>query len=399
MPLAFQAADSMAKDFPIDATTVKTQALLKMPLRQYASNRAENQRVAIELMEELDKSGDFAQADKVGALLEQMAGTDLDRARLERRVKVIHEKAVAARRLGGSLQILNTSPADPAANAVAGRYYCFMEDNWDRGLPMLAKGSEPSTKSLAIKDIAATQSSGGAGADAPVAQAVGDAWWAASEREATPSSKIAMQRRAGFWYQQVLPTLSGLAKVKIEKRVESISQPASDNTATSNTAESDSVLNEMLGQYPDAMKVAPDLELDHFRDGVGLSGGGGTFVENVPGSHSQIPRITDPDFDVAGPITSKAEPLSAGKYLVVFRIQGFTTRYSFIGNNVSTVEVLHGAGNSLAACHLRGADFREHQWLAVPVSIDLKKDDTIQYRFWPNGHAVAVDRMYVFKVK
>ncbi len=175
-------------------------------------------------MDQLDGAGDFTQAEKVGTALELVAG-DLDKARLDRRVKAVHEKATAQKRLAAALTTLKTSPNDPAANAVAGRYLCLAQGDWEHGLPMLVKGSEAIMKSLAMKDLTATESVAG-GKDSREALTAGDAWWDASERETAVWSKTAMQKRAEFWYEQALPDASGLAKVRIEKRIQSIPKPA-----------------------------------------------------------------------------------------------------------------------------------------------------------------------------
>lgn len=391
LPLSFQAVDAMARDFSVEASALKAQSLLKLSSRQLASNHAENLRVGLALMDELEGAGDYVQAEKVGTALEQ-SGNDLDRARIDRRVKAVHEKAAAQKRLAAALAVLKTSPNDPASNSAAGRYYCFMQDDWEHGLPMLAKGSDAAMKSLATKDVAAAKS-----ADKG-ALAAGDAWWEASEREASAASKTAMQKRAAFWYQQVLPTASGLAKVRIEKRIQSIPQPAAPGTDTPTTPESDAVLSEMVAQFPDALKIAPDLRLVHSLDGMALRGAY-NFISRTPGSFSQMARTTDIDFDATNPFVSNPEPLSAGKYFIVFRVQGFPQFNPFVGNNVTVLDVCHQGGNSIASNHLRGADIRAGQWLSFAVSIDLKADDTVQYKFWANNHKIDLDRIYVFKLK
>jgi hypothetical protein len=38
--------------------------------------------------------------------------------------------------------IMEDNPAEPGANLAAGRFLCFHKDDWERGVPMLALGSE-----------------------------------------------------------------------------------------------------------------------------------------------------------------------------------------------------------------------------------------------------------------
>ena len=42
---------------------------------------------------------------------------------------------------------------DPAANLKVGRYYCLVRGEWDKGLPLLAKGNDPQLKELADAEL------------------------------------------------------------------------------------------------------------------------------------------------------------------------------------------------------------------------------------------------------
>jgi len=44
---------------------------------------------------------------------------------------------------------LPEKPDDPVSNAHLGRFTCFAKDDWERGLPMLAKGSDVGLRGLA----------------------------------------------------------------------------------------------------------------------------------------------------------------------------------------------------------------------------------------------------------
>ena len=53
-----------------------------------------------------------------------------------------------------ALSVLENKPTDPEANLAAGRHLCFVKGNWERGVPMLALGSDAALKAAAIKDCA-----------------------------------------------------------------------------------------------------------------------------------------------------------------------------------------------------------------------------------------------------
>ena len=56
-----------------------------------------------------------------------------------------------------AIATLDTKANDPEANLIVGKYECFTKSDWDKGLPMLAKGSNEELKALAEEDIADTE--------------------------------------------------------------------------------------------------------------------------------------------------------------------------------------------------------------------------------------------------
>ena len=109
-----------------------------------------------------------------------------------------------------SLTVLALRPDDPEANTIIGRSRCFMKHDWSGGLPMLAKGNDPLLLSLATREL-------DSGADKEQQLAVADSWW--DYAEAQPATiRYAIRQHAGQWYAQVAPTLSGLTKLKAQRR-------------------------------------------------------------------------------------------------------------------------------------------------------------------------------------
>ena len=120
---------------------------------------------------------------------------------------------------------LAANPDDPEANLTAGRWYCFDRDDWAKGLPHLAKGGDPELAEVAEKERAAPTE--------PTAQvALADGWYKVAENE-KGDVKSAIQSRAKFWYNQAFPSLEGLEKVKVKKRLEAIAEAEAEaETAT-----------------------------------------------------------------------------------------------------------------------------------------------------------------------
>jgi formylglycine-generating enzyme required for sulfatase activity len=113
--------------------------------------------------------------------------------------------------------VLKKSPGDPDANLAVGRYLCVKKLNWEKGLPMLALGSDPALKSLAERETK--------GVDSPDARAaLGDAWWDSAQTKEGPE-KDAFLLRARAWYRQALSGgVSGLLGARLEERLKEIAR-------------------------------------------------------------------------------------------------------------------------------------------------------------------------------
>ncbi|MCY3023674.1 MAG: formylglycine-generating enzyme family protein [Planctomycetota bacterium] len=115
-------------------------------------------------------------------------------------------------RVFASMRTLLDMPGDPGASLVVGRYLCFVKDDWKQGLPLLTKGTDAALKALAETELAQP-------AVGTEQISVAESWWDLAEKEPAKQQKAAMQGRAKFWYEEALPSLTGLAKVKAEKRI------------------------------------------------------------------------------------------------------------------------------------------------------------------------------------
>ncbi|RPH41336.1 MAG: hypothetical protein EHM91_10235, partial [Planctomycetota bacterium] len=109
------------------------------------------------------------------------------------------------------LETLKTAPEDPAACAALGRYLCLIKEDWDKGLPLLAKGPDGPLRRLSEMELAKPT-------EASAQAALGEAWAALSEKELlTPKTRAKV--RALEWLERSLPGLSGPTKAAAEKRL------------------------------------------------------------------------------------------------------------------------------------------------------------------------------------
>ncbi len=107
---------------------------------------------------------------------------------------------------------LRARPSDPAANLAFGRFLCFVKDDWGQGLQKLALGNDPALKQLAERELATP-------ADAAAQAKLGDGWWELAE-SVGPIAKRHIQQHAALWYQKARSKLTGLTKVRVEKRID-----------------------------------------------------------------------------------------------------------------------------------------------------------------------------------
>jgi beta-glucosidase len=112
-----------------------------------------------------------------------------------------------------AMATLTTNPADPDANLAVGRYHCFRKGDWDKGLPMLAQGSDASLKELATADLRKPT--------APEEQMkLGDGWWDFAGNKLILTFKGSEQRGA-YWYRKAV-VAGSTRKAEIEEKVAAI---------------------------------------------------------------------------------------------------------------------------------------------------------------------------------
>jgi serine/threonine protein kinase len=95
--------------------------------------------------------------------------------------------------------VLNANPDDPAASLAMGKFLCFIKNDWATGLPLLARGSDETLRSVANQEIAGTA------INSSEQVALGDAWWKLSVA-APDIDRGPFQQRARYWYLKGITT-------------------------------------------------------------------------------------------------------------------------------------------------------------------------------------------------
>jgi hypothetical protein len=171
-------------------------------------------RASIDLVDDVVAADRFDEATALAVAAREMAVRIRDNRRIKE-LAAVRKDIDFFRRLRAEAdqaeKALADHPDDPQFNLVVGKYYCFGKRNWDRGLPLLAKGGQATLKTLAEAEKTDP-------ASAAQMLALGDQWYEAA-RAVTPDIRRFVQARAAYWYQRALPELSGLTKAKTEQRL------------------------------------------------------------------------------------------------------------------------------------------------------------------------------------
>ncbi len=154
----------------------------------------------------------FDEAFTIASGAEELA-TRIRAVELRRRADALASDAQRKQREWATVQAamakLREAPDDAKANLIVGRHLCCDQRDWSRGLPRLAKGSDDRIAVAAQLDLA--------GAESPAGQLkIADAWYEIGRSRDEDSGFIP---RAHAWYRQAERQLSGIDKLKAEKRL------------------------------------------------------------------------------------------------------------------------------------------------------------------------------------
>ncbi len=214
LELALGIVDQIGRQYATDWLPMKATAFLAVSPRVPASSAASFVSHGQTLLAHLLRADDYANASRLVVELVAVATRSHDLALVRTAQGIAQEtQGILAEydRVKLAFVKLRIDPKDPGGNLVVGQFYCFLKGEWDRGLPMLALGSDPVLSGLARTELA--------GPGTPLDQAsLADGWWELAQKQ-SPAAKVQTQGHAGGWYRQALPNLKGLHRALAEKRV------------------------------------------------------------------------------------------------------------------------------------------------------------------------------------
>jgi len=205
-----------ADRFPIDLLSESAE-LLKTAVYP-ASQRAENAALADQASQFLDQAiaeDRFDAAEPLRKIASQAYGK-LKYVDSVNRLNALQAELTTMKsehdRLGPSLQKLAAAPSDAEANLAVGRYHCFYKNDWRRGLPKLAQGSDLDQATAARKDLDNPKAP-------PACAEVAELWWNIGQK-LPQAAKRTVNRRVAEWYLIALPGLMGNQRAAALRRIE-----------------------------------------------------------------------------------------------------------------------------------------------------------------------------------
>lgn len=209
--LAFSAIDQTAALYGIDARQVKSEVLSQVARAARSSIQYEAVALrATSLMDEHVAVDRFKEASNLGRLAlnaARSAKNPVLAKEIAARIKEMQDIAKAFE----TVPSLNPESPDPHASLTVGRYLCFHKGDWEKGLPLLAAGSDERLKALAAMELQRPSS-----VDGQVS--LGDAWWDL----AMGSGNMATgqyRKRAEYWYLKIAPELKGVTRDRVKQRL------------------------------------------------------------------------------------------------------------------------------------------------------------------------------------
>ncbi|HLX62081.1 MAG TPA: hypothetical protein VKX17_12435 [Planctomycetota bacterium] len=135
---------------------------------------------------------------------------DFKKAQLSAAMSKITDAKLA--KVASALKVLIDKPDDAAANLTLGKYKLQAGDI-EHAAAFISKSKNAAFISLIKQELSAPQ-------DATAQYAVGDAIWESGDKAADNDDRVLCHARAAYWYAKAVQSLTGLAKAKVEKRLD-----------------------------------------------------------------------------------------------------------------------------------------------------------------------------------
>lgn len=230
IPTAFKCIEHMTESFEVDPLPMKLTVV--QTAAQEANGYLEHQALADQIAPCVDDAIASDQYDIAKSFCElalkcAQEGRDPNKAQLiQGRMLQVEEMGVAFEQVRTAMQMLQSDPENPEANAVVGRYLSLIKGEWDSGLKLIASGNEADLKALALLE---------AGPNPDPVQ-IADRWWSLGQ-SLDGLERFNVDVHAANWYQKALSGTSGLTKARITERLKNLPPPTGGDGQMENASD------------------------------------------------------------------------------------------------------------------------------------------------------------------
>jgi hypothetical protein len=213
VPGTMAVVDRIASDFDINPLLAKGRLLRRMSgsasgrVRQLVGKRA------FTMSEEALQ----AEQPELAVAFLDMAGNVAKSTHDRELAVLIRERDADLRQLAAVMAAVETAKEtlehkedDPDACLTVGEWLCFRAGDWERGLTLLAKGSNPQLKMAAELETTARS-------DVAQRKQLADLWLELADSAEDRTVSLALKRRAKHWYTVALPEMTGLDRIAVER--------------------------------------------------------------------------------------------------------------------------------------------------------------------------------------
>ena len=212
--LSFDAIGKCADQFAVEAESLKLDAITKLAAKAAPAALDTLAQASLALATKAAGDGKPQIAQKSLSLAASLARKTKNRsliAEINKIEQAARDEEKVSKELAAMEAKLAASPNDPDVCLSAGKHLCFKADDWQRGLPLLAKGSDTELSRLAIAETNAAKT-------AAAVVALADSWWGWAESEKGLQKTGGMQHAADL-YELIIAQTEGLERARLEKRI------------------------------------------------------------------------------------------------------------------------------------------------------------------------------------
>lgn len=211
---AMAAAEAIADSYSADRLSLMADTLTKLAKSGRVERLGQLAERINSVIDETVKSDRYDIARRLCSLSVTQAKKAADPTRIkdtEERTREVEQIEQTYADVKKAMQKLGSDSNDAEAYLIVGRFRCLMKGDWEGGLPLLARGSDPAQSALAKAELVNSSK--------PEEQIqLADGWWNQSDGTVGVAQRQ-LRAHAAKWYAEAAPRLSGLAKAKAEKRL------------------------------------------------------------------------------------------------------------------------------------------------------------------------------------